>query len=516
MIKYLLYKYIYTNMPNLVIRWEDIINIPVIKWTDIENIPDSFPPDTSETWSGPINIRGDLITEEGNIKENGIYLENKYLKKEETAFNTLLFNGHQLDVFKIKNKSDLFISNNETLNIKGLVYHVDVNSNWDEYLVKISDQKTPWGKGSIGRKIDKNREWVIFDDDNLFSVEGTTGNIWFKGDLYIRDGSNIRFDETFDTSIYKNGGSSELIINIDSQELNTISFKIDGVDILNVREQDIQIYNPIHFNESDTDLLYLSNTENINIGKESGTLFFRAPSKFKFYLGGDPNTLGSGENILSYDNTIQTWNFEKDITIRGEPLLSQLNADDTYLSIQRIGKWLFKSSIVFWGIGNYCYTIILNRYDGWYYLPRLLPYLDNLSSSNGDTIRRYKIKINLGSNSNNIYEPSSTDWDNGRYNGYIWIRILSDNHIELFKAVVTHTSNSLNNTDIYYLELPEGIETNNNISIQLGIFWDDINSSWPSSNIEGDIEVNNYTNYGSHIEFSIEYLSIEIYDVIPN
>jgi len=503
-------------MPNLVIRWEDIINIPSIKWTDIENIPDTFSPNTSEIWSGPINIEGDIIIEDGNIKENGIYLEDKYLEKEGTAFNSLLFNGYQLNAFKIINESDLFTSNNEESNIKGLVYHIDINSHWDEYLIKIPNERTPWGKGSIGRKIDTEREWVIWDNDNLFSVEGTTGNIWFKGDLYIIDGSYIRFDNIYNSYIYKNTGSQELIINIDSQELEEISFKRDGNNILNLGSEEINIYTPIQFNTSSSDIISFSNIENINIGKESGGLFFRSPNSYKFFIGGEPNILESGDLILSYDNSIQVWNFERDLTIRGETLLTEIEADNRYLTLERSGKWLFKSSIIFWGTGNYSYSIILSKLDGWYYLPRLLPYLDNSPSSNGDTIRRYKVKINLGSNSSKIYNPNHINWQEGKYNGYLWIRILSENHIELFKGVILDTSNSLNNTNIYYLELPQDIQLNNNISIQMGIFWNEFNSSWPISNISGDNEINNYSSYGSLVEICIEYLSIEIYDVIPN
>lgn len=501
-------------MPNLRIRWEDILDVPLRDWDDITNKPDKFPPDMTGVIEGPINIRGNLIVDNGKIKEEGELLEDKYLQKEETAFNSLLFNNKQVDHFKLKYNNDLFDSLESNTRVKGLVYHQDDTSNWEEYIIKIPLSATPWRKGSIGRKINSDREWVLEADSPLFSIEGSTGNIWTKGDLFINEGSKIRFDEVFETNINKNTGSKELIINIDSEELDSISFKKDNIDILTVEEGTIKVRNSISFNRTNGDLIYLSPVERINLGSETNTLFFRTSGNYRFYLGGDYESPEDSNLLLEYDNITESWRFYSDVYINNSKVLNEIEGDSRYISINKFGRWIYKDSISFWGQGEYTFALILVREDNWYYLPRLLPNLDNSIDPLANNIRRYKISITYSINSNNIYNPLDSGWERGELNGRLWIRILSSNNIELYKSAIPQENSNLFQSNTYYIELPIGIESYNNLSIQLGIFWSSNNSLWPNSNINGDNIQDNYLSYGSRVECSIEYISIDIYDVV--
>ncbi|MEI2418954.1 hypothetical protein V6O07_01670 [Arthrospira platensis SPKY2] len=186
----------------------------------------------------------------------------------------------------------------------------------------------------------------------------------------------------------------------------------------------------------------------------------------------------------------------------------------------------FLGEINIWGNGNYSFCFVLNKEDGWYILPRKFPVLREIQNNtnnqyintlgrdilSSDRSKEFKLKVVFNKNHKNVYNPLSTNWNDGKNNGCLWLKIFN-NDINLLKTHlnIEETLIGLNNSITCVIDLPTEIVNFSNLDLAFGIFWDHEVDSWPLTNIRDDIIQNNNLQYGSLCEIAIEYISLYYY-----
>lgn len=184
----------------------------------------------------------------------------------------------------------------------------------------------------------------------------------------------------------------------------------------------------------------------------------------------------------------------------------------------------FIGEINIWGGGNYSFCFILKREDNWYTLPRKFPKLKEIENDNNHInilgrelisekkSKEFKLKIVFNKNSKNNYNSLDLNWNNGKKNGCLWLKIYnSDTEIIKRDLNIEEDTIELNNSLTCTVQLPKEIINHNDLNIAFGVFWSKENDTWPTSNIINDAIENNYINYGAECEIAIEYLSILYY-----
>lgn len=173
--------------------------------------------------------------------------------------------------------------------------------------------------------------------------------------------------------------------------------------------------------------------------------------------------------------------------------------------------------VAVWGDGMYPFALDLFKADGWFTIPRVIYYgaigqrLNNSPGPRSGTTRAVRLYITGVDNARGVYDPASPYWNNGRFTGRPWVRLIRVSDGATWESPLYSTWGGTPNVVSYAVEVPTSFLTHY-VRVALGIWWSDTSASWPTANIAGDNVANNYQNYGVDIYWTVYQVWFEVYD----
>lgn len=173
--------------------------------------------------------------------------------------------------------------------------------------------------------------------------------------------------------------------------------------------------------------------------------------------------------------------------------------------------------VAVWGDGMYPFALDLFKADGWFTIPKVIYYgafgqrLNHSPGPRSGTTRAVRLYITGVDNARDVYDPASPYWNNGRFTGKPWVRLIRESDGATWESPLYFTWGGTPNVVSYAVEVPTSFLTHY-VQVALGIWWNDTSASWPTANIAGDNVANNYQNYGVNICWTVYQVWFEVYD----